>query len=458
VSSPDRLVVVEQPADLTTPVALMRGLLAGGGPCFLLESVEGGDRVARWSFLGASPSSEISGRDTDPFAALRALPRDETVTGGDDLPPFTGGAVGYVGYDAVRRLERLPDANPDPIGLPDSWFGIFDAVIAFDHVRHRLLFVTHASNGGEAAARARLRALEERALTRSGERRPESLLPLDFEESLPRSSFIAAVERAKEHIRAGDVFQVVLSRRWSAPFSGDSFAVYRALRSLSPSPYQYYLRTPHGAIFGASPERLVHVATGPGETTAETIPLAGTRPRGATREEDLAYERELLADPKERAEHVMLVDLGRNDLGRVAKAGSIRVKDFFHVERYSHVMHIASRVTGTLAPGKDAVDALTATFPAGTLTGAPKIRAMEIIEDLEPVRRGAYGGAVGYLDFAGNLDVAIAIRTAIVANGTMHVQAGAGIVADSDPEAEATECENKARALMRAVETAGTYR
>jgi anthranilate synthase component 1 len=455
--APDHLVVVEQPADLTTPVALMRGLLAGGGPCFLLESVEGGDRVARWSFLGASPSGEISGRTADPFAALKAIPRDESLPA-DDLPPFTGGAVGYAGYDAVRRLERLPDTRPDPIGMPDAWFGLFDAIIAFDHVRHRLLYVTRSSRSGEGEAHARLSALSERALQPVADA-PECPLPaLSFEESLPRPAFVSAVERAKEHIRAGDVFQVVLSRRWSAPFSGDPFAVYRALRSLSPSPYQYYLRTPHGTIFGASPERLVHVAAGPGETTAETIPLAGTRPRGATREEDLAFERELLADPKERAEHVMLVDLGRNDLGRVAKAGSIRVKDFFHVERYSHVMHIASRVTGTLAPGKDAVDALTATFPAGTLTGAPKIRAMEIIEDLEPVRRGAYGGAVGYLDFAGNLDVAIAIRTAIVANGTMHVQAGAGIVADSDPEAEATECENKARALMRAVERAGTYR
>ena len=250
----------------------------------------------------------------------------------------------------------------------------------------------------------------------------------------------------------------MLSRRWSAPFDGDPFAVYRALRSISPSPYQYFLRTPHGAIFGASPERLVRVAAAPGGAAVETIPLAGTRPRGATREEDLALERELLADPKERAEHVMLVDLGRNDLGRVAKAGSVRVEDFFRVERYSHVMHIASRVTGVLAEGKDAVDALVATLPAGTLTGAPKIRAMEIIEDLEPVRRGAYGGTVGYLDFAGNLDVAIAIRTAVVVNGSLHVQAGAGIVADSDPEAEATECENKARALMRAVEKAGTYR
>ncbi len=453
-----RLVVVERPADLTTPVALMRGLLAGDGPCFLLESVEGGDRVARWSFLGASPSGEISGRDTDPFAALRALPRDEAASGEDDLPPFTGGAVGYAGYDAVRRLERLPATNPDPIGLPDAWFGIFDAVIAFDHVRHRLLFVTHAANGDEASARSRLKALEKRALTRSGKTRSKPLSPLTFEESSPRAFYLAAVERAKEHIRAGDVFQVVLSRRWSAPFDGDPFAVYRALRSISPSPYQYFLRTPDGTIFGASPERLVRVAAAPGGAIVETIPLAGTRPRGATREEDLALEKELLADPKERAEHVMLVDLGRNDLGRVAKAGSVRVKDFFRVERYSHVMHIASRVTGVLAEGKDAVDALVATFPAGTLTGAPKIRAMEIIEDLEPVRRGAYGGTVGYLDFAGNLDVAIAIRTAVVANGTLHVQAGAGIVADSDPEAEATECENKARALMRAVEEAGTYR
>lgn len=453
-----RLVVVERPADLTTPVALMRGLLAGDGPCFLLESVEGGDRVARWSFLGASPSGEISGRDTDPFAALRALPRDEAASGGDDLPPFTGGAVGYAGYDAVRRLERLPATKPDPIGLPDAWFGIFDAVIAFDHVRHRLLFVTHADEGGEEKARARLEALEKRAFAPSGESRPNSPSSLTFKESAPRPSFCAAVERAKEHIRAGDVFQVVLSRRWSAPFDGNPFAVYRALRSISPSPYQYFLRTPDGAIFGASPERLVRVTAAPGGAAVETIPLAGTRPRGATREEDLALEKELLADPKERAEHVMLVDLGRNDLGRVAKAGSVRVTDFFRVERYSHVMHIASRVTGVLAEGKDAVDALVATFPAGTLTGAPKIRAMEIIEDLEPVRRGAYGGTVGYLDFAGNLDVAIAIRTAVVANGTLHVQAGAGIVADSDPEAEATECENKARALMRAVEKAGTYR
>jgi len=453
-----RPVVVERPADLTTPVALMKALLAGDGPCFLLESVEGGDRVARWSFLGAGPSGEISGAAGDPFELLKALPT-AALAGGDDLPPFTGGAVGYAGYDAVRRLEKLPATNPDPVGLPDAWFGIFDSVIAFDHARHRLLFVTHAGEGADEERRAfeRLRGLEARATVTPAPVAPAAAKPLSFEESLPLPSFLSAVEKAKEHIRAGDVFQVVLSRRWSAPFDGDAFAVYRALRSISPSPYQYFLRTPHGTIFGASPERLVRVAAAPGGAAVETIPLAGTRPRGATREEDLALEKDLLADAKERAEHVMLVDLGRNDLGRVSVPGSVRVKDFFAVERYSHVMHIASRVVGTLAPGRHAVDALAATFPAGTLTGAPKIRAMEIIEDLEPVRRGAYGGAVGYLDFAGNLDVAIAIRTAVVANGMLHVQAGAGIVADSVPESEALECENKARALMGAVARAGEF-
>jgi anthranilate synthase component 1 len=451
-----RPVVVERPADLTTPVALMRSLLAGDGPCFLLESVEGGDRVARWSFLGAAPSREISGAAGDPFRLLGALPAVEPARG-DDLPPFTGGAVGYAGYDAVRRLERLPSKNPDPIGLPDAWFGVFDSVIAFDHAKHRLLYVTHAGHGTEEEKRAfeRLKGLEARATATPVPAAPPPTRSPSFEETLPLPSFLSAVEKAKEHIRAGDVFQVVLSRRWSAPFEGEPFAVYRALRSISPSPYQYFLRTPHAAILGASPERLVRVAAA--GRAVETIPLAGTRPRGATHEEDLALEKDLLADAKERAEHVMLVDLGRNDLGRVCVPGSVRVRDFFAVERYSHVMHIASRVEGTLAQGRDAVDALAATFPAGTLTGAPKIRAMEIIEDLETVRRGAYGGAVGYLDFAGNLDVAIAIRTAVVANGILHIQAGAGIVADSDAVSEALECENKARALMRAVARAGDY-
>ncbi len=451
------LVSVERPADLTTPVALMRALLGRSEPCFLLESVEGGERVGRWSFLGTAPSGAVPRPGEDPFTALKALPGEAPATGEDD-PPFTGGAVGYVGYDAVRRLERLPSKNTDPVGLPDVWFGLFDDVIAFDHVKHRLLFLSRAAAGEQASARGRLSRHADGLLREAPPApvsRPEP--PLSWKESLPRPAFMAAVEKAKEHIRAGDIFQVVLSRRWSAPFSGDPFALYRALRRISPSPYQYFLRSPHGTIFGASPERLVRVRQEDGVARAETIPLAGTRPRGRTREEDLALERELLADGKERAEHVMLVDLGRNDLGRVAVPGSVTVRDFFSVERTSHVMHIATRVVGRLAEGRDAVDALAATFPAGTLAGAPKIRAMEIIESLEPVRRGPYGGAVGYLDFAGNLDVAIAIRTAVVADGVLHVQAGAGIVADSVPSSEADECENKARALMRAVDAAPEY-
>jgi len=435
----------------------MRSLLARPEPCFLLESVEGGERVGRWSFLGAAPGRSIPAAGEDPFVALKGLSA-EAFPPGDDDPPFTGGAVGYIGYDAVRRLERLPATNPDPIGLPDGWFGLFEEVIAFDHVKHRLLFLSRAAAEEEASARRRLSRFADSLLSEvspASIRGPES--PLTWTESLPRTEFMAAVESAKEHIRAGDIFQVVLSRRWSAPFAGDPFALYRALRRISPSPYQYFLRTPHGTILGASPERLVRVRRRGAGAEVETIPLAGTRPRGKTREEDLSLERELLADGKERAEHVMLVDLGRNDVGRVSVPGSVAVKEFFSVERYSHVMHLSSRVVGELAPGRDAADALAATFPAGTLSGAPKIRAMEIIEELEPVRRGPYGGAVGYVDFAGNLDVAIAIRTAVVAGGVLHVQAGAGIVADSVPEAEADECENKARALMGAVEAAAEY-
>ncbi|MEO6326805.1 MAG: anthranilate synthase component I family protein [Thermoanaerobaculia bacterium] len=452
------LVSLERPADLTTPVALLRTLLEGDEPCFLLESVEGGERVARWSFLGTAPSAQISGETGDPFEALRSL-ASAALEGDEDLPPFTGGAVGYVGYDAVRRLEKLPLQNPDPIGLPDLWFGIFDEIIAFDHAKHRLLFLAHAEEGKRAEAEQRLARLADRALAEhTGAPVARPSVAAAWTESLPRAAYVAAVEQAKESIRAGDIFQVVLSRRWSAPFAGDPFAVYRALRRISPSPYQYFLKTPHGIVFGASPERLVRVQQGAdGHAEVETIPLAGTRPRGHCRETDLIYETELLADEKERAEHIMLVDLGRNDVGRVAVAGSVKVKDFFSVERYSHVMHIASRVVGRLRDDRDAVDALAATFPAGTLTGAPKIRAMQLIEELEPVRRGAYGGAVGYLDFAGNLDVAIAIRTAVVKDGVLHVQAGAGIVADSVAESEADECENKARALMKAVELAGEY-
>jgi anthranilate synthase component 1 len=453
-----KLVVLERPADLTTPVAVMRTLLEDDAPAFLLESVEQGERIARWSFLGTAPSRQISGRDGDPFAALRSVPHEAPSAPGEDLPPFTGGAVGYLGYDAVRRLERIPSLRPDPIGLPDAWFGVFDRIIAFDHVKHRLLFLGHAEPGGEAEARSALSDLAAR-VEAGRTRRPGPVLPeeLEWTESMPRGAFMDAVDRAKEHILAGDIFQVVLSRRWSAPFPGDPFPLYRALRRISPSPYQYYLRTPHAVLLGASPERLVRAENRADGTLVDTVPLAGTRPRGRDAAEDLAFEADLLADEKERAEHVMLVDLGRNDLGRVSAPGTVEVREFFTVERFSHVMHIASRVFGTLAPGRDAIDALAATFPAGTLSGAPKIRAMEIIEELEPVRRGAYGGAIGYVDFAGNLDMAIAIRTAVVTGGMVHVQAGAGVVADSVPEKEADECENKAKALMRAVERSREY-
>jgi len=453
-----KLVVLERPADMTTPVAVMRTLLEDEAPAFLLESVEQGERIARWSFLGTAPSREISGQGTDPFELLRSVPHEAPSPAGEDLPPFTGGAVGYAGYDAVRRLERLPSLRPDPIGLPDAWFGVFDRIIAFDHVKHRLLFLAHAEPGDEKGATAALEALARR-VEAGRTRRPGApgTSRLSWTESLPRGPFMDAVRAAKEHILAGDIFQVVLSRRWSAPFPSDPFPLYRALRRISPSPYQYYIRTPDAVLLGASPERLVRVENLADRTVVETVPLAGTRPRGRDRAEDLALEADLLSDEKERAEHVMLVDLGRNDLGRVSVPGSVEVKEFFSVERFSHVMHLASRVVGTLAPGKDAIDALAATFPAGTLSGAPKIRAMEIIEELEPVRRGAYGGAVGYVDFAGNLDMAIAIRTAVVTGGILHVQAGAGIVADSVPEKEADECESKARALMRAVERSGEY-
>ncbi|MCG3193280.1 MAG: Anthranilate synthase component 1 [Thermoanaerobaculia bacterium] len=453
-----KIVTRERPADLTTPVAVMRNLLATGEPCFLLESVERGERPARWSFLGVSPKRSFSSRDGNPFELLKAVPDSPPAAGEEDLPPFTGGAVGYVGYDCVRLLERLPGKNSGDTGQPEAWFGVFTEIIAFDHLRHRLLFITRVPEGREEEARTELERLEKAALrtpdAASAKRESHALA---WDESLSRGAYMEAVEQAKEYIRAGDIFQVVLSRRFSAPYPGDSFAVYRALRSISPSPYQYFLRTPAGDIFGASPERLVRVQQQAGGAVAETIPLAGTRPRGKTRAEDHKLEEELLADEKERAEHIMLVDLGRNDLGRVGRRGTVTVDEFMQVVHASHVMHIASRVTCRLAPGKDAVDALAATFPAGTLSGAPKVRAMEIIEELEPVRRGPYGGALGYLDFSGNLDMAIAIRTALVTNGRLYIQSGAGIVADSVPEREAEECENKAAALMRAVERAGEY-
>ena len=464
------------PSDTLTPVTLFHRMRRSGTECFLLESVEGGEAIARYTFLGCGPVARLilRGRSVeeergrtrrvirgDPLDILRRLVVRRGFEEDADLPPLSAGAVGFVSYDAVRLFEDIPDRHAPEGKIPDGLFLLFDATVAFDHPRQRLLLLTNlgvergASRGAEVdAAIARLDRLE--AFLRgpgaraskappTGRRRGRPVTPL-----MTKQAFLEAVGRAQEAILAGDVYQVVLSQRWDFPLEGDPFDVYRALRMLNPSPYLFYLQTREAAIFGASPEMLVRCR---GEEV-ETRPIAGTARRGESAREDRALAAELLADPKERAEHVMLVDLSRNDLGRVCAIGSVGVPRYAAVEKYSHVQHLVSEVRGRLAPGKTSGDALAACFPAGTLTGAPKIRAMEIIDELEAARRGIYGGAVGYLDAAGNLDVAIAIRTAVVEDGVCRVQAGAGIVADSIPEKEYREAESKAEALFRAVEMA----
>jgi anthranilate synthase component I len=468
------------PSDTLTPVTLFRRMRQSGAECFLLESVEGGEAIARYTFLGCEPVARltISGSTTEEErggkrravkgGALRALERLAVRAGfqeNPELPPLSAGAVGFLGYDAVRIFEDIPDRHAREGGIPDGLFLLFEAVVAFDHPRQRLLLLTNLEvpRGSDrkkavTAAIKRLDRLERflrdmpaPARPRGANRSPRpaagsiSFLPLQ-----PKEKFLAAVERAREAIFAGDIYQVVLSQRWTAEIDVDSFDVYRALRMLNPSPYLFYLETREAAIFGASPEMLVRCRG----REVETRPIAGTVGRGATPREDRALAANMLADPKERSEHVMLVDLARNDLGRVSEIGSVSVPRYATVEKYSHVQHLVSEVRGTLAAGKRAAAVLAACFPAGTLTGAPKIRAMEIIDELEAVRRGVYGGAVGYLDAAGNLDVAIAIRTAVVEGGVCRIQAGAGIVADSIPEKEYREAESKAAALFRAVDMA----
>jgi anthranilate synthase component 1 len=462
------------PSDAFTPVMVMRRLRASG-ECFLLESVAGGESVARYTFLGCRPVARLTvekggvfeeraaGKRAiagEPLRALERLAVDPGFDADPELPPLTAGAVGYLAYDAVRFFEEIPDRHPREGSMPEGLFLLFDAVVAFDHARQRLLLLTNLHGETDVdPAMERLDRLEKLvfgagppltpALSRgewgkTGDDREQ------FATGMPRDRYLEIVARAKEAIFAGDVYQVVLSQRWRGPLDLDPFDVYRALRMLNPSPYMFYLETREGTVFGASPEMLVRCR---GEI-AETRPIAGTSPRGATRSEDEALSAALLGDPKERAEHVMLVDLGRNDLGRVCAIGSVEVPRYAVIEKYSHVQHIVSEVRGTLAPGKSSVDALAACFPAGTLTGAPKIRAMELIDELEASRRGLYGGVVGYLDAAGNLDVAIAIRTAVVENGLCTIQAGAGIVADSIAEKEYRECEAKAAALFRAIDLA----
>ncbi|MGW7515682.1 anthranilate synthase component I [Streptomyces sp. NPDC054796] len=481
-------------ADGDTPIALYRKLAAERPGTFLLESAENGRTWSRYSFVGVRSAAALTVRDGqahwlgtppvgvptegDPLRALRetveALHTPRDLHEGTDLPPFTGGMVGYLGYDIVRRLEKVGDSptTRDDLGLPELTMLLASDLAVLDHRDGSVLLIANAINhndldtGVDEAYADAVRRLDAMAadLARPAPVAPVALPPSELPDYAARSggeTYQGWVEDIKERIRAGEAFQVVPSQRFETPCGASALDVYRVLRATNPSPYMYLFRfaaaedgdgdgSPGFDVVGSSPEALVKVEDG----RAMMHPIAGTRPRGETPQRDTALAEELLADPKERAEHLMLVDLGRNDLGKVCEPGSVEVVDFMSVERYSHVMHIVSTVTGRLAQGRTAFDALTACFPAGTLSGAPKPRALQIIEELEPTRRGVYGGCVGYLDFAGDSDTAIAIRTALLKEGTAYVQAGAGVVADSDPEAEDTECRNKAAAVLRAVRTA----
>jgi anthranilate synthase component 1 len=445
-------------ADCETPVSAYLKL-RGDGPSFLLESAEQGQQVGRWSFLGFRPRAVIRldrGEHPDPYAAVAEELARYRIAPLEGLPPFAGGAVGMFGYDLVRSAEpSVGDPNPDDIGMPELAVMVTDVLLAFDHLRHEVTVLANVVAEGDvehaykeaATAIADVRERLRGPVPQVGVGRTE---PPSFSSNLGSDGYAAAVERAKEYIRAGDVYQVVPSQRWSADCPVDAFSIYRGLRAINPSPYMYFLDFEDFEIAGASPEALVTV-TG---RTVRQRPIAGTRPRADSVEQDLERGRELLADPKERAEHVMLVDLGRNDLGRVCEYGSVTVDELMAVETYSHVMHIVSSVSGTLTPGVSPMDALRASLPAGTLSGAPKIRAMQIIDELEPVGRGPYGGAVGYLSYTGDLDTCIYIRSALVKDGQVHLQAGGGIVADSDPAYEVRETEAKAGAVMDAIRLA----
>jgi anthranilate synthase component I len=476
-------------ADLETPVSAFLRAAWTEKECFLLESVEGGEQVGRYTFIGLAPFKRIvargrqiavtEGRKTvrfegDVFTVLREALGGHKPARLQGMPPFTAGAVGFFSYDAVRQIERLPTLSADELGVPDACLLFFDEVLAFDHVRKEIWLVVTADVTKEEPTIAydkavrRLAKLEKRLaqpLPKLARKRSAAKLKVNHRTS--RKTFLGGVEKIKEYVAAGDVFQTVLSQRFDVEPGVDSFQVYRALRAVNPSPYMFFLRfAPDGPLTGAaekkakqpqvlelagsSPELLVRVHN----DRVEYRPIAGTRPRGATEKEDQALADEMLNDEKERAEHVMLVDLGRNDVGRVSKFGSVKVDRLMFVERYSHVMHIVSTIEGMLKSELTAVEALRACFPAGTLSGAPKVRAMEIIEELEPARRGTYGGAVLYADYSGNLDSCIAIRSMLAIGGKGYVQAGAGIVADSVPELEYKESINKASAVIRAIERA----
>src|SRR5215210_3276670 len=438
--------------DCETPVsAFLKLRRAFDGPAYLLESAEQGGRLGWYSFLGFEPEKTLRwslGDDGDPYALATELIDGYSVLP-DEALPFPGGAVGFFGYDLVRTVERLPDPNPDPLGLPDMALMVARLMLVFDHLRHEVSVVGFPFGEGIdpqaliASARAALRGPVPEHFDEAREA-PE------FESNMSREDFEANVARIVEYVHAGDAFQVVPSQRFSAPAPAEAFSIYRGLRTINPSPYMYYLDFGDFQLAGASPEPLIKVSG----RRVETRPIAGTYPRGGSPEEDRRNADALLEDPKERAEHVMLVDLGRNDLGRVCEYGSVTVDELMVVETYSHVLHIVSQVSGMLREGVGAMDALRASLPAGTLSGAPKIRAMQIIDELEPVGRGPYGGAVGYLSYTGDLDTCIYIRSALVKDGLVHVQAGGGIVADSDPAYEVRETEAKAGAVMDAIRLA----
>jgi anthranilate synthase component I len=467
-------------ADLETPVSAFLRLASDEPQSFLLESVEGGEKVGRYTFIGVRPYRTIVSRGSavvvnergkrrsfegDVFALLKELLAGHKPAHIAGLPPFTSGAVGFFAYDVVRQIERLPELAVDDLGVPDACLMFFDEVLAFDHVRKQIQLIVTADlsrqkpGAAYADAKQRLARLEKR-LARPIPK-PKLAAPrgkLSVTSHTLKRDFLASVEKIKEYIAAGDIFQAVLSQRFEVKPGVDPFSIYRALRIVNPSPYLYFLRfglegkaeKSLTCLVGSSPELLVRVQ----QRHVEYRPIAGTRPRSANEEEDLRIEQELLANEKERAEHVMLVDLGRNDIGRVCEYGTVRVKSLMYVERYSHVMHLVSALEGQLKKGLSAVDAFCSCFPAGTLSGAPKIRAMEIIEELEPTRRGIYGGSVFYADFSGNFDSCIAIRSMLIKGEQGYIQAGGGIVADSVPEEEYEESVNKAKAVVRAVERA----
>jgi len=455
-------------ADTETPVSAFSKI--SGKYSFLLESVEGGENIGRYSFLGCDPyrvvisekgSVSVDGKRAgcDPLKVIKELLSEYIPVKTEGLPRFHGGAVGYLGYDIVRHIEDIPDTNPDDLKVPDCQLMLSDTLLVFDHVKHKIMIVSNARVKG-SPSKAYDTAVKKIDAVAKKLRTPASLRPMDLSArggkkakvlpGMTKKQYESAVEKAKEYITGGDIIQVVLSQRFRTRLVAPAFDVYRALRAINPSPYMYYFSFDDLKIVGTSPETMVRLEDG----KASIRPIAGTRPRGASADEDKKLEEELLSDEKEKAEHIMLVDLARNDLGRVCESGSVRVEGLMSVEKYSHVMHIVSDVNGTLEKGRDAFDLFRASFPAGTVSGAPKIRAMQIIDELETVRRGPYAGAVGYFDFAGNMDTCITIRTVFIKGKNAYVQAGAGIVADSVPEKEYQESVNKARAMFKALEAA----